>query len=104
MRPSESVNFEDPDYRNVVLAFYLDGDSPLSFTTGPASSPIFIPGTYLNAGLYSDEYSDSFDGTATITDLSAPPTTVTPEPSTLALLGTGVLAAAGALRRRVIAR
>ena len=75
-----------------------------SFTSGPTSSLTFLPGTYA-----ADERSNGPDlhGSLTVTDLESSPTTptsVTPEPSTLALLSTGVLAAAGALRRRVIAR
>jgi hypothetical protein len=36
-------------------------------------------------------------------DVSDPPTPAVPEPSTLALFGTGVLGAAGAIRRRLMA-
>lgn len=40
-----------------------------------------------------------------VTDLAltGPPPTVTPEPNSLMLLGTGVLAAAGMVRRRIFA-
>lgn len=75
-----------------------------SFTSGPTSSLTFLPGTYA-----ADERSNGPDlyGFLTVTDLDSSPTTptsVTPEPSTLALLGTGVLGAVGTLRRRVLAR
>ena len=58
------------------------------FFTGSPGAPIFIPGVY--------SYPD--DGILTITDQTP---TVTPEPSSLALLGTGVLGVAGVVRRRV---
>ena len=55
--------------------------------TGTAGAPVFVPGVY----------TIPVDGILTITDQTP---TVTPEPSSLALLGTGVLGVAGLLRRR----
>ena len=66
--------------------------------TGGLSDPTFLAGTYESAELTYYTYTN-YDGTLTITDA----TTATPEPSTFALLGTGLVGVAGAVRRRGIA-
>ena len=59
-----------------------------AFFSGTLGAPVFIPGVYTYPT----------DGILTITDQTP---TVTPEPSSLVLLGTGVLGVAGVVRRRV---
>ena len=55
--------------------------------TGSDTTPVFNLGTY-----------DTIDENVTITDLSS--ASVTPEPSSIALLGTGMLGIVGVLRKR----
>ncbi len=69
-------------------------DTAKLFSTGLDSNPIFLPGSY-DANFQFRTYSE-YDGTLTISDLS----TVTPEPSTFALLGTGLIGIAGVLRQK----
>jgi PEP-CTERM motif len=65
--------------------------------TGDESDPIFTPGTYSLSG---DPDSHTFDTESITLTISAAP--AVPEPSSLVLLGTGVLGCAGAVRRRFL--
>ena len=84
-----------------ALLYYQDF-SQLLFT-GPTSSPTLVIGsgaaqTFEVENGVQGGYSTGSTGVLTVTDLS---TVATPEPSTLALLGTGVLGAGGVVRRRL---
>ena len=90
-----------------TFTFYTDGlgggfsDSFLSpfsaqLFTGDASDPTFALGVY---DLSFEELGGPVDGSITITN--APNVGATPEPSSLVLLGTGALALAGGIRRRL---
>lgn len=71
-----------------------------SIFSGTATSPAFNQETVsaINVFSPSQSYNIDYDSFLTITDLS---TAATPEPATLALLGTGLLAGCTALRRRL---
>lgn len=91
-----NLNFESGTVTGNVATFV-----PIAMFNGTISAPSFTPGsgmiTYDN-GLTGYSY--------TIADVPTPPVPpgVTPEPSSLMLLGTGALAVAGSFRRRILAR
>ena len=81
---------------------FLDISSSIALYAGPDSDPVYIPGTYAASTELHDGHA-VYDGTLTVADLSSPGTTITPEPSTLTLLATGLIGIATLLRRRIAA-
>ena len=71
-----------------------------SYTTASDSYNVFFSGFDGEVNSYVEEDSEGNDITITI----APLTSATPEPSSLVLLGSGMLAAAGAARRRFMTK
>jgi hypothetical protein len=80
-----------------------------SFSGGRVDGIRYSAGTYVGMEdvPYSDSDLDYNDNSFLFTNVSStvnPPAAATPEPGSLILLGTGILGAAGTLRRRIAAR
>lgn len=88
------------------VAVYVAGDCPFSgdfacfdIEEGASGQRLFLTSLPTTTGIFPDVFED---GSVTITHLGGtPPPSPVPEPSTVALLVTGVLGGLGAIRRRL---
>lgn len=79
----------------------IGGIHPLAAGGDPAVEPVFAAGTHTIQIFYADQ--DQVQAQLAFDD-GGVPINPTPEPGSLALLGTGILGIAGTLRRRIVKR
>jgi hypothetical protein len=84
------------------LNLYLDGSSTCSICSGAPTSSITSSYTIPTSGTYTYvlDYAEVSGPPAVLTDVNGSLSAATPEPSSIALLGSGLLAGAGFIRRR----
>lgn len=97
---------EDSEIGETDTSLYISFDDtypakPFQLFTGLSTAPVIATGTFY--GYEDSGVSYNPEGPITITDPPSAGSSPVPEPSTLALLGTGALTLAGTLRRRFLA-
>jgi hypothetical protein len=72
--------------------------------SGTITSPTFLLGSFALTNLVPNSFSPAFTGNFSVSITSSAPPAITPEPSSVALLTTGLVGVAGMLKRRYVAR
>ena len=88
---------------NAYLWEFFGGPAPNVLFTGPTSNPTLLTGSF-NYGGTSFGFNGSPGQFVTGTGTISATTTTVPEPGSLTLLGTGAVAIAGTMRRKLLSR